>query len=348
MSEIAQLFVTTPTISPLYKPRLGGSSDRYGATQHVARSPDRVVVTWITTDPMYYLHRVPLAPSRFEVVSRAGIPPTEPSRFQVVLRADGRITFNYAAVALRDGSVGLFPDEEVTKGDLIASIADSTDAELPGHLDLVDVAIYESSTEALIVEWTMRDDIPTPPTGTLYSYRLYFDLDEPYYDGDEDYEFTWSVEVASDGDWTRGGTRLPSSAANRIALLVEDTAARGVAVSIRTDAAQFTDGRFVRSNWKPRSAEVTLPSVPPSTDLSRSDSSASNRQSEVFHYRGGRILVRSPAAPSAPSGTSSMCFSSTASFEWILRWIPARSYPMKETLTGRASVQHGQTPALLQ
>ena len=48
----------------------------------------------------------------------------KPSRLQVVLIADGRIAFNYADVALRDGIVGLFSDEEVTKGNLIASIVD--------------------------------------------------------------------------------------------------------------------------------------------------------------------------------------------------------------------------------
>ena len=270
MSEIGGKFVTTPTITPLYKPMLGGRSDRYGATQHVASSPDRVVVTWITTEPDYYVH---------------GVPPTEPSRFQVVLSANGGIAFNYADVALRDGIVGLFPDEELTKGNLIANIADSRDPELPSHLDLLDVAIYESNTAALIVEWTMRDDIPAPPSGTIYSYRLYFDTDEPYFDGDEDFEFMWSVDVATDDSWTRGGRRLPTGAANRIALLVEDAAAFGITASVRPDAAQFDDGHFVQGNWKSRSTRITLPAAPPPTDLSRSTSGFSNRQSEVFHYR---------------------------------------------------------------
>ena len=275
MRGIAGNLIDVPTISPLYKPMLGGRSDRYEATQHVAISPDRVVVTWITTEPNYHVH---------------GVPPTKPSRFQLVLMADGGIAFNYADVALRDGIVGLFPDEEVTKGRLIARIADPTDFELPGHLDLLDLAIYESDTDALIVEWTMRDRIPSPPNGTNYSYRLYFDTDEPYFDGDEDFEFMWSVDVATDDSWTRGGRRLPTSAANRIALLVEDTSARGITASIKPDAAQFDDGRFVQGNWKSRSAQITLPDVPPAVDLSRPDGRFSSRQSEVFHYRSLRDL----------------------------------------------------------
>ena len=55
MRDIAGKLIDVPTISPLYKPMLGGRSDRYGATQHVARWPHRVVITWITTEPDYYV-----------------------------------------------------------------------------------------------------------------------------------------------------------------------------------------------------------------------------------------------------------------------------------------------------
>ena len=277
MHDVAAEFVDGPTISPLYKPmsRAWWGDDGHDVAQYVARWPDRVVVTWHTKEMASYVH---------------GVPPENPIRFQMVLYADGGIAFNYADVALRDGIVGLFPDAEVTRGHLIARIADPTDAELPGHLDLLDVAIYESNTDALIVEWTMRDGIPPLPSGTHYSYRLYFDTDEPYFGGDEDFEFMWSVDVATDDSWTRGGRRLPTSAANRVALLVEDAAARGITASIKPDAAQFDDGRFVQGNWKSRAEQITLPSAPPRVDLSRSDGRFSSRQSEVFHYRSLRDL----------------------------------------------------------
>ena len=150
------------------------------------------------------------------------------------------------------------------------------------------MTLYESNTDALIIEWTMRDAIRTPPSGTRYTYRLYFDTDEPYFDGDEDVDFMWSVDVLADGSRTRGGTRLPTSAANRIALLVDDPAVRGITAGITPDAAQFDDGLFVRGNWNSPFAQIqiSLPSAPPKTDLSRSDSGPSNRQSEVFHHRG--------------------------------------------------------------
>ena len=263
MHEIAGRFVTSPTISPLYKPY-------YDARQHVSRRPDQVVVTWVATEPKFYVH---------------GVPPVRPARFQVVLGADGSVRFTYRDVTFGDGIVGLFGNEQVTKTDLVAGIADPRDPELPGHLDLLDVAIYESNTDALIVEWTLRNDIPNPPSGTRYSYRLYFDTDAPYFDGDEDSEFMWSVDVAAEDSRTRGGRRLPTGSANRIALLVDDAAVFGLTAGVMPDAAQFDEGGFVQGNWNSRSSLITLPDAPPKTDLSRPAAGFSSRQSEVFRYR---------------------------------------------------------------
>ena len=105
MTEIAEHLGAPPMIAALYKPRLGGWSvydaeQRFRNTQHVSRRPDRVVVTWITTDPAFHVH---------------GVPPQEKTRFQLTLHSDGRIAFHYAPEpadpdeAIRDGIVGLFP-----------------------------------------------------------------------------------------------------------------------------------------------------------------------------------------------------------------------------------------------
>ena len=277
MREIAAKFVTTPTISPLYKPYLGGwvgdeTGDQFGATQHVAGYADRVVVTWITTEPVKYVH---------------GVPPAEPSRFQVVLHADGSITFNYNDdVFFGDGIVGLFPYEEPTKGDLIASILDATDTALPGHLDLLEVAIYEANTGGVIVEWTTRDPLPLPSSGTRYSYRLTLDVDEPYFDGrDEDDDFVWQVNLESDTSHTRGGRRFPTDSDNRVALLVENPDVFGISASMRVGAHQFDNDRWVTGeSLRPVLLELPDGAVA-MADLSRSDSGFSKRQSEVFHHR---------------------------------------------------------------
>ena len=270
LREIVANFVTTPTISPLYKPRLGGLSDEYGATQHVSRRQDRVVVTWKTTEPQFYVQ---------------GVAPRKPSSFQVVLGADGSVRFSYRDVSLGDGIVGLFPDEEARTEHLIASIADPRNPELPGHMDLLNAAIYESNTDGLIVEWTTRGRISMPPSGTRYSYRFHLDTDEPYFDGrDEDIDFVWQVDIESDATHVRGRERLPTDADNKIALLV-DGDGRGLSARVRASAVQFDNGRGVAYDGS-RLIQVELPRAAPSIDLSRQDRTFSARQSEVFHYRG--------------------------------------------------------------
>ena len=278
MREIAAKFVTTPTISALYKPYLGGWSsdewtDSFGAKQHVSSSPDRVVVTWVTTEPVKYVH---------------GVPPDEPSRFQVVLRADGSVRFNYQNdVFFGDGIVGLFPDEDPTKGALVASIVDESNPELAGHLDLLEVAIYESSTGSAIVEWMTRGQIPVPPSGARYSYRLHLDADEPYFEEDRDREFEFQVDLEGDAARTRGGRLLPREAGNRIALLIESPDLFGISVHARAGAHQFDGNGWVSGE----SLSPVLLELPDRAalmaDLSRSDSGFSKRQSEVFHHVGG-------------------------------------------------------------
>ena len=89
MQDVANGFISGPTISALYRPL------RY-ATQHVAHRRDRVVVTWIAEDSFNWPH---------------GVEPEKPARFQAVLGADGSIRFNYIDVPFKDGIAGLFPEE---------------------------------------------------------------------------------------------------------------------------------------------------------------------------------------------------------------------------------------------
>ena len=278
MHEMAARFVDTPTISPLYKPWLGEFVDtpirEWEGIQHVARWPDRVVVTWITTDPFFYVH---------------GVPPEKPARFQAVLRADGSIRFNYSDVAIRDGIVGLFPDDEVVKGDLIASVVDGTDPELPGYLDLLEAAIYASNTDAVILEFTTRDPIPEPDEGTLYTYVLFFDTDRPLWTSPYwlDADFTWTIDITAGGEYAYGhGVRgvLASDSSNQVALLVDIQDLQGLSVSVIADAAQFDNASFVQKDSS-APTRITFPILPPKVDLSQSGSGSSWRHHEVFHYR---------------------------------------------------------------
>ena len=120
MAAIAEYLGTPPMIAALYKPALAGfytsDADELGNTQYVSRRPDRVVITWITSDPVFHI---------------SGLPPKEKTRFQLALHADGRIAFHYAPEpqdpeeAIRDGVVGLF--SAPTKSRLLRSISDAVD-----------------------------------------------------------------------------------------------------------------------------------------------------------------------------------------------------------------------------
>ena len=167
----------------------------------VARRPEAVVITWITTEPAFWVH---------------GVRPEKPLRFQTVLHADGRIAFSYADVTLGDGIVGLFPHDEVAKGDLVASVVDGADPDRPGHIDLLDASIYASNGDAVILEFTLREAVPDPPAGSRYSYRLHVDTDEPYWSHPVDWsdeDFTWQVDLRPGGERAaRGAGRHPASA----------------------------------------------------------------------------------------------------------------------------------------
>ena len=97
--------------------------------------------------------------------------------------ADGSIRFNYADVTLGDGVVGLFDASEVERGRLLANLADPRDSGLPGHLDVVGAAFYETkASSAVVLEFTLRDDVRPPTEGEVYSYGIHFDTDEPYWE----------------------------------------------------------------------------------------------------------------------------------------------------------------------
>ena len=115
---------STPTMSILYKPGRSG-------TQHVARWPDRIVVTWITTESGYWVH---------------GVRPDKYARFQTELSADGSIKFNYIDVPFGDGIIGFFPNSirKDVKGDILANVVDGEGRNLLGQLNLSGVDLSQS------------------------------------------------------------------------------------------------------------------------------------------------------------------------------------------------------------
>ncbi len=266
MSESAGRLATTPTISALYKPAFGGLWGRDPlASQFVGHFPDRVVATWFASEYDAY---------RLDV-------PDDAEQFQAVLHADGTIQLNYGRITVRDGVVGLFSDV-VEKGYLIAFVPDATDSGLPGHLDLLEVALYETGADTVILEFTTREPIPEPTKG-FYNYRLYFDTDPPYSQDSSDIDLVWKIEIGGD-DSVWGGESRAGDRANRIELVADIRDLQGLSASVWGSAAEYDDSRsFVRGdNTTPVS--LRLPTMAP-VDLSKPDRGSSGAQREVFHHR---------------------------------------------------------------
>lgn len=266
MRELSAKLYDPPTISPLYKP-LTVSRGPY-----VSQRPDRVVVTWLAREPRFY---------------EDGIPPRRPSAFQAVLGADGSIRFNYLDIAFGDGVTGLFTQAEAVKGKLVALVPDAANPALPGHLDLLEAAIYESgSPERVIVEFTMREAIPEVPAGSRISYSLSFDTDEPHWRywilSEED--LSWWIHLDAGGATTGGGGLLPRQDGRRISLLADVAALSGISASVVASTSLFEDFVWAAGeSTSPRT--VRFPRATTAVDLSRTDDRATDGHREVFRYR---------------------------------------------------------------
>ena len=276
----------------------------------VAQFPDRIVVTWITRE------------SEYHVSGEA------PVRFQAVLDADGSIRFNYAHVPSATVSVGLFPNlEPVIRGHLLASISDDTDSDLPGHLDVLDAAIYATNAgSAVILEFTLREPILDPSAGEFYTYRLHFDTDEPYWNHPLDWsdeDATWQIDVREGGEYTAWGTGvrqfLHGEGEARISLLADATVLAGdgreLSAMAIVGAAHFRDEQWVQGDYDSRALLEFSPPVQQEVDLSAlpiaSSPGTTPRSSTT---EAPRICSQSPVALSKASVMNSISSSSTASF----------------------------------
>lgn len=262
-----------PAISPLYKPLNSGH-------QRVAQWADRVVITWSTIetgDTGFYV-----AP---------GVGPRRRAQFQAVLGTDGSIRFNYRYVPFADGVVGLFP--EVERGKILVRISDDVDPELPGHLDLLEVVIFATNRGAVIVEFETRDPIPEPAAQTVYSYRLSFDFEEPYWAEDDDRDLRWFVDVRPGGDRSfPHGELLSSETDHRITILARIREWAGLPASVIAQALQFDDGSFVGAD---RLDPVTMEFPDPDVNLSQPAGSGEPAHREIFQHQ------------SAPASTEIAC-----------------------------------------
>ncbi|MYA08291.1 MAG: hypothetical protein F4172_10140 [Holophagales bacterium] len=274
MQQLNHLLVNETAISALYKPLLGGFYNEYGATQHVAHQADRVVVTWTTNEPVYYVH---------------GVAPRTPTRFQAILASDGSVRLNYDnSISFSDGIVGLLGPERRSRGAVITELGHSRNPGLPGHLDLLNVTLQQSGTGGVIVEFTLREPPPMPPRGHLYAYRLFFDVEQPWWTNANDLDFDWRFYVTDGGLRLASGTGVAgvveTTDTRRIALLANITGLEGTPVAVFANAAHFASGRYVEGDSSGQAVFRLPTSTGPDTDLSEATTRSAQYQYEVFNY----------------------------------------------------------------
>ena len=281
MRKLGFKLEAAPTISPLFKPAFGGAwNPDPVARQHVAHRDDRIVVTWFASDKR-----------------RAA-----DNRFQAVLHTDGSIAFNYQRITVGDGIVGLFDAAEVAKGHLLANLADPIDPELPGHLDLLDVALYATNTDSIVIlEFTLREPIPEPGAGEFYTYRLHFDTDEPYWNHPVDWsdeDASWDIYVREGGEYTASGNGVRQFRAGRgearVSLLADASVLEGDSRRISAMALAFAalanEDSLLQGDENLALLEFSVGGGE-RVDLSASDSRFSRDHVEIFYYRGTPNMV---------------------------------------------------------
>lgn len=259
-ADLAQVF-ESPTISPLYKPL------QYGEIR-VARQPDRVVVTWSTSEAEFY--------------GAPGVPQAR-TGFQAVLRSDGSIRFSYLDVQFEDGVVGLFPYESGRKAGVLAELPSSRSSALPGYLDLLETTVHATHSDAVVVEFETRGPLPAPDPKRTVSYRLWFDFDRPFWSGD-DADLIWFFDLRPNGDVSFSHGRVLSAGGedNTVAVLALIAEWAGTTASIRAEAVEFYDGSWAGAEF---SDPVTMefPEVVPG-NLSQAGIGSVHSHQETFSY----------------------------------------------------------------
>ena len=110
-----------PAIGALIKPRMSGS-------RFVQEEVGSLLVTWELYEPDGAI---------FDYVENAAV-----NQIQARLYNDGVVELSYQSVAVADGIVGVFPTyAEISAGDLLATLGDTSYAGITAHLDIQRVEI---------------------------------------------------------------------------------------------------------------------------------------------------------------------------------------------------------------
>ncbi len=269
---ITSLSSGPPAVSAFYKPFAFG-------TQHARQWADRVVVTWVLQVEGFWVF---------------GLPPERDDIFQAVLFSDGRVRLSYQHMANKDAIVGLFhPNTQpVVRGALVATLGDGANPEIPDHVDIVEVNVFATNTDALIVDFVLRGPLRPVPVGSTDRYYIAFDTVPPL-DGfiaRDEGGFSWAIDREASGVWTLGNARVldVDEDGGRLSLLghVDDFAGGDVGLDVA--ALEFREGTRVHRIMSPGKV-VSLTAR--STDDLSVVAEGLTRPYEIFHWPTGPNTV---------------------------------------------------------
>jgi hypothetical protein len=168
-----------PAIAVFFKPRMSG-------TRYLKELSDRVVVTWILTEPYGGIQDWTWKPTV--------------NRFQVVLHKDGIIDLTWDDVSARDAVVGIFPTVQQGIEKPVATLSFPAQSSAEPSLDIKSVKL--SAVDGVYLKAVLQTASPIPapddPKAAGLMYRICFSATKPVgpctYDAAD--ATVWTVHVA--------------------------------------------------------------------------------------------------------------------------------------------------------
>jgi len=154
-----RLIDSAPAICVFFKPRMSGH-------HYVKELPDRVVITWDTTEPFGNIQDF----TWFKTVNR----------FQAVLHRDGSIEMSYKELAAKDAIVGVYPATTGAEKPL-ARLTAEPHPTVAAHLDVRNLKFAVEDSTRLKITLETRGPVLSEGDAAIegITYRVLFDAHQP-------------------------------------------------------------------------------------------------------------------------------------------------------------------------
>jgi len=218
-----------PVIAPLFHFIYDQSDDIF-----VRQEADALLVTWSISE------------THGDIFAFAAKPRI--NEFQLRLESDGTMRISYKKLELRDGLVGVFAPPECNSTDLLTSFPDATGDTAAGHIDITNASVEAVDQCSLRFTFTFREDLLDEGNPELAEvlYRVWIDMEEPFFEGNPFDDAEFNAGVGTDGDLaytpSNQGVELVSHTGNELVYDLDLSRLEGnTDVAVFFDAADFAN-----------------------------------------------------------------------------------------------------------